>query len=36
MPHFPPGSPFDRFFKQFGMPDDQDGEAPMPIAIRSA
>ena len=31
MPHFPPGSPFDRFFKQFGMPDDQDqGDAPMP------
>jgi serine protease Do len=31
MPHFPPGSPFDRFFKQFGMPDDQDqGEGPMP------
>jgi serine protease Do len=31
MPHFPPGSPFDRFFKQFGMPDDQDqGDGPMP------
>ncbi len=31
MPHFPPGSPFDRFFKQFGMPDDQDeGDAPTP------
>jgi serine protease Do len=32
MPHFPPGSPFDRFFKQFGMPDDQDqgGDTPMP------
>jgi serine protease Do len=29
MPHFPPGSPFDRFFKQFGLPDDQDGEPPM-------
>src|ERR1700677_2509133 len=26
MPHFPPGSPFDRFFKQFGMPNDEDGE----------
>jgi len=22
MPHFPPGSPFDRFFKQFGMPEE--------------
>ena len=31
MPHFPPGSPFDRFFKQFGQPDDQDqGDTPMP------
>jgi serine protease Do len=31
MPHFPPGSPFDRFFKQFGLPDDQDqGDTPMP------
>ncbi|MGD1038518.1 MAG: trypsin-like peptidase domain-containing protein, partial [Roseiarcus sp.] len=30
MPHFPPGSPFDRFFKQFGLPDDNDGEAPAP------
>ncbi len=31
MPHFPPGSPLDRFFKQFGMPEDQDqGDAPMP------
>ena len=32
MPHFPPGSPFDRFFKQFGMPDDQDqgDDTPMP------
>ena len=30
MPHFPPGSPFDRFFKHFGMPDDNDGESPMP------
>jgi serine protease Do len=31
MPHFPPGSPFDRFFKQFGLPDDQDqGDAPTP------
>src|SRR6202453_2183622 len=29
MPHFPPGSPFDKFFKQFGLPDDQDGEPPM-------
>ena len=31
MPHFPPGTPFDRFFKQFGTPDDQDqGDMPMP------
>ena len=30
MPHFPPGSPFDRFFKQFGSPDDNDGDGPMP------
>ena len=31
MPHFPPGSPFDRFFKQFGAPDDGDpGDGPMP------
>jgi serine protease Do len=31
MPQFPPGSPFDRFFKQFGSPDDQDqGDMPMP------
>jgi serine protease Do len=31
MPHFPPGSPFDRFFKQFGQPDDQDqGDGSMP------
>jgi serine protease Do len=31
MPHFPPGSPFDHFFKQFGSPDDQDqGDMPMP------
>ncbi len=29
-PHFPPGSPFDRFFKQFGLPDDNDGEGPAP------
>src|ERR1700679_4354739 len=28
MPHFAPGSPFDRFFKQFGMPNDEDGEGP--------
>jgi serine protease Do len=28
MPHFPPGSPFDKFFKQFGMPNDGDGGAP--------
>ena len=29
MPHFPPGSPFDRFFKKFGMPQgDEDGPAP--------
>ena len=30
MPHFPPGSPFDRFFKQFGMPDDGRRRRPMP------
>ena len=31
MPHFPPGSPFERFFRDFGVPDDQDqGEAPAP------
>ena len=30
MPHFPPGSPFDRFFKQFGFPDDNDGDEPTP------
>jgi serine protease Do len=30
MPHFPPGSPFDHFFKRFGMPDDNDGDSPMP------
>jgi serine protease Do len=32
MPHFPPGSPFDKFFKQFGMPneDDGDGDTPAP------
>src|SRR5271170_3477346 len=29
MPHFAPGSPFDKFFKQFGFPDDRDGEAPL-------
>jgi serine protease Do len=29
-PHFAPGSPFDRFFKEFGMPNDDDGEGPMP------
>jgi serine protease Do len=29
-PHFPPGSPFEHFFKQFGMPDDNDGEGFMP------
>jgi serine protease Do len=34
MPHFPPGSPFDRFFKQFGLPDDQDGEPPMHRHLR--
>src|SRR5271154_3830769 len=28
MPHFPPGSPFDKFFKQFGMPNDEDGDSP--------
>jgi serine protease Do len=28
MPHFAPGGPFDRFFKQFGMPNDDDGEGP--------
>ena len=26
--HFAPGSPFDRFFKQFGMPNEDDGEGP--------
>jgi serine protease Do len=33
MPHFPPGSPLNRFFKQFGLPDDGDqdqGDTPMP------
>jgi len=31
MPQFPPGSPFDRFFRQFGLPDDgNQGDAPMP------
>jgi serine protease Do len=31
MPHFPPGTPFDRFFKQFGQPDEGDqGDTPMP------
>src|SRR5271163_3969818 len=34
MPHFPPGSPFDKFFKQFGLPDDQDGEPPMHRHLR--
>src|SRR6202012_1785294 len=36
LPEFPPGSPFDKFFKQFGMPDgnddgkdDGDGDTPM-------
>src|SRR6202034_679916 len=29
MPHFPPGSPFDRFFKRFGLPDDEGGEGPL-------
>jgi serine protease Do len=29
MPHFPPGSPFDKFFKQFGLPNDEDGDPPM-------
>src|ERR1700733_364259 len=29
LPHFAPGGPFDRFFKQFGFPDDQDGAAPL-------
>ncbi len=36
LPQFPPGSPFDKFFKQFGMPDgnddgndDGDGDTPM-------
>jgi serine protease Do len=29
-PHFPPGSPFDRFFKQFGLPNEDDGEGPAP------
>jgi len=30
MPHFAPGSPFDKFFKQFGMPNEDDGEGPAP------
>ena len=31
MPQFPPGSPFDRFFKQFGQPDEGgQGDTPMP------
>ncbi len=30
MPHFPPGAPFEHFFKHFGLPDDNDGEMPMP------
>jgi serine protease Do len=30
MPHFAPGSPFDRFFKQFGMPKDDEGDGQMP------
>jgi serine protease Do len=30
MPHFPPGAPFEHFFKRFGMPDDNDGDSPMP------
>ncbi len=29
MPHFPPGSPFEHFFRHFGLPDDNDG-SPMP------
>src|SRR5277367_5122957 len=29
LPHFAPGGPFDRFFKQFGFPDDRDGAAPL-------
>ena len=29
-PHFAPGGPFDRFFRHFGMPDGNDGEAPTP------
>ena len=28
-PHFPPGSPFDKFFKQFGFPNDEDGGGPL-------
>ncbi|HEY1943623.1 MAG TPA: Do family serine endopeptidase [Roseiarcus sp.] len=32
MPQFPPGSPFDRFFKQFGLPDgNDDGDGDMPL-----
>ena len=31
MPHFPPGSPFERFFRDFGGPNEGDqGDTPMP------
>jgi serine protease Do len=30
MPHFPPGSPFDKFFKQFGFPNEDDGGSQTP------
>jgi serine protease Do len=29
-PHFPRGTPFDHFFRQFGMPDENGGETPTP------
>jgi serine protease Do len=28
MPQFPPGSPMERFFKRFGLPDQNDGDGP--------
>ena len=30
IPQFAPGSPMERFFRQFGMPEDEDGQGPMP------
>jgi len=30
MPHFPPGAPFEHFFRHFGLPDDNDGESLLP------